>query len=83
MTGIEIIDRRQEEIGRGECKGLRLNIPLSINEKIAHYQAAYKKKFGKKISRENVVLLMLDVSGAYSDTLKILKGEKDSSELFV
>lgn len=83
MTGIEIIDRRQEEIKRGECKGLRLNIPNHINEEIAIYQAAYKKKFGKKISRENVVLLMLDVSGAYQDTLKILTGEKKSSDLFV
>ncbi len=40
-----------------ESKGSRMQIPLSVLEKITEYQLAYREHYGKKISRENVLLL--------------------------
>ena len=48
-----------EELLSEETKGSRLEIPLSILSKIKTYQIAWKNRFGKRISRELVILKMI------------------------
>lgn len=53
----ELLEKLQAE----DSKKSLIKVPLSLLEIVNNYQAAYKARFGRKISRENVMLLMLSL----------------------
>ena len=56
-----------EELLQEESKGSRLQIPLSLLDKITAYQKAYKLKHNRKISREHVIIKMMMFGTAQLD----------------
>jgi len=77
MTGIKSLDDARKEIVKGDKKGVRLNVPNTLIESIEYYQDKYNLIFGKKISRENVILVMLQVADCnmQNDVEKVITGE--------
>lgn len=63
-----------EDLLSEETKGSRIGIPMSLYNQIKAYQDAYKAKYNRKISREHVMIKMMnfgcDRLDAEASTLK-------------
>lgn len=70
-----IVKNQLEEVKQEENKGSRLQIPLSLLDEITKFQKAYRQLYNNKISREDVILMMMlhGKDGLKKDRLDIIK----------